>query len=141
MTNDTCLITHIQHAAIVGAGGGLGSLACQYAKACGYRVLALSSGAEKKEMCLSHFGVEFFVDYIASTDVVAEVKSLTKGGPHAVIVVAAAEEPLQLAIQVGYKSRSHHHLLTSGSMYAQEGLLLPLAYRPGQQSEQTCFPQ
>merc|ERR1711915_95211 len=36
--------------AIVGAGGGLGSLACQYAKAMGLRVIAIDGGNEKKEM-------------------------------------------------------------------------------------------
>lgn len=39
-----------QTVAIVGAGGGLGSLAQQYAKAMGLRVIAIDSGAEKKAM-------------------------------------------------------------------------------------------
>lgn len=37
--------------AIVGAGGGLGSLAQQYAKAMGLRPIAIDGGQEKKEMC------------------------------------------------------------------------------------------
>ena len=36
--------------AIVGAGGGLGSLACQYAKAMGFDIIAIDGGADKKEM-------------------------------------------------------------------------------------------
>jgi propanol-preferring alcohol dehydrogenase len=40
-----------QTAAIVGAGGGLGSLAQQYAKAMGIRVIAIDAGDEKKAMC------------------------------------------------------------------------------------------
>lgn len=37
--------------AIVGAGGGLGSLAQQYAKAMGYRVIAIDGGEEKEKAC------------------------------------------------------------------------------------------
>lgn len=40
-----------QTLAIVGAGGGLGSLAQQYAKAMGLRVIAIDGGEEKKELC------------------------------------------------------------------------------------------
>jgi len=40
-----------QTVAIVGAGGGLGSLAQQYAKAMGIRVIAVDGGDEKKAMC------------------------------------------------------------------------------------------
>jgi propanol-preferring alcohol dehydrogenase len=39
--------------AIVGAVGGLGSLAQQYAKAMGIRVIAVDGGDEKKAMCES----------------------------------------------------------------------------------------
>lgn len=34
---------------IPGAGGGLGHLACQYAVALGYRVIAVDSGEEKRK--------------------------------------------------------------------------------------------
>jgi alcohol dehydrogenase, propanol-preferring len=40
-----------QTVAIVGAGGGLGSLAQQYAKAMGIRVIAVDGGDEKRAMC------------------------------------------------------------------------------------------
>ncbi|TIC97401.1 Alcohol dehydrogenase 1 [Colletotrichum higginsianum] len=40
-----------QWVAIVGAGGGLGSLALQYAKAMGIHTVAIDGGAEKGEMC------------------------------------------------------------------------------------------
>jgi D-arabinose 1-dehydrogenase-like Zn-dependent alcohol dehydrogenase len=39
-----------QTVAIVGAGGGLGSLAQQYARAMGLKVIAIDSGDEKREM-------------------------------------------------------------------------------------------
>lgn len=40
-----------QTVAVVGAGGGLGSLAQQYAKAMGLQVIAIDSGDEKKKLC------------------------------------------------------------------------------------------
>ena len=46
-----------QTVAIVGAGGGLGSLAIQYAKAMGLRVIGVDGGDEKKAMC-SKLGAE-----------------------------------------------------------------------------------
>ncbi|CAG8090638.1 unnamed protein product [Penicillium nalgiovense] len=88
-----------QIVAIAGAGGGLGSLACQYAKACGYKVLALSTGPSKELMCTKKLGVDYYVDYKASPDLVSEIKSITNGGPHAAIVVAAAEMPFNQAVQ------------------------------------------
>lgn len=42
-----------QTVAIVGAGGGLGSLALQYASALGLEVIAIDGGEEKKSMCTS----------------------------------------------------------------------------------------
>ncbi|GLA06240.1 hypothetical protein AnigIFM60653_006766 [Aspergillus niger] len=84
--------------AIVGAGGGLGSLACQYAKACGHKVLALSSGAAKRQMCLYDLGADYFVDY-KSPDVVEEVKRVTGGGPHAAMIVSSVEELFHQATQ------------------------------------------
>jgi alcohol dehydrogenase, propanol-preferring len=40
-----------QTIAVVGAGGGLGSLCQQYAKAMGLQVIAIDSGEEKKKLC------------------------------------------------------------------------------------------
>lgn len=36
---------------IPGAGGGVGGMALQYARAMGLRVIAIDTGASKKEMC------------------------------------------------------------------------------------------
>merc|ERR1712000_410206 len=86
--------------AIVGAGGGLGSLACQYAKAMGLRVIAIDGGNEKKEMT-AKLGAESYVDFMSSKNVVAEVKAATSDGlgPHAVLLVAVQEKPFQQATQ------------------------------------------
>merc|ERR1712217_562942 len=82
-----------QSVAIVGAGGGLGSLAQQYAKAMGLRVIAIDTGDEKKKMCLEQLGASAFVDFATSKNVVKEVQEATQDGlgPHAVILVAVTE--------------------------------------------------
>ena len=90
-----------QTVAIVGAGGGLGSLACQYAKAMGLRIIAIDTGDEKKEM-VHKLGAEHFVDFAKSSNVVKDVQAATEDGtgPHAVILVAVNEKPFQQAAEV-----------------------------------------
>ena len=94
-----------QTVAIVGAGGGLGSLACQYAKAMGLRIIAIDSGDEKNKMC-HELGAETFVDFGTSQNVVKDVQSATEDGlgPHAVILVAVNEKPFQQATEVNTPS-------------------------------------
>uniref|UniRef100_A0A914QI29 alcohol dehydrogenase n=1 Tax=Panagrolaimus davidi TaxID=227884 RepID=A0A914QI29_9BILA len=87
-----------QIVAITGAGGGLGSMAIQYAKAMGMRVLALDIGREKEKHC-KELGAEFFVDPLAEANVVEKVLTLTKGGPHAVVHVATSDKPIEQAIK------------------------------------------
>jgi len=89
-----------QTVAIVGAGGGLGSLACQYAKAMGLRVIAIDGGDEKRKMT-AELGAEHFVDFMTSKNVVSDVKAATEDGlgPHAVILVAVNEKPFQQAAE------------------------------------------
>lgn len=79
-----------QWVCIVGAGGGLGSLAVQYAKAMGYRVIGIDGG-EAKEKLVKSFGAESFIDFTKEKDVVAAVKAATEGGPHAAINVSVSE--------------------------------------------------
>ncbi|KAF5556065.1 alcohol dehydrogenase [Fusarium napiforme] len=71
---------------ISGAGGGLGHLAIQYAKAFGYRVLAIDSSA--KETFCHGVGADIFLDYAQfdSSDLALKVKELTGGGCHSVLV-------------------------------------------------------
>lgn len=90
-----------QTVAIVGAGGGLGSLACQYAKAMGLSVIGIDTGDEKKDMCLNKLGAGHFVDFIKSQNVVKDVQAATPDGlgPHAVILVAVNEKPFQQAAE------------------------------------------
>ncbi|OJJ35953.1 hypothetical protein ASPWEDRAFT_183932 [Aspergillus wentii DTO 134E9] len=89
-----------QTVAIVGAGGGLGSLAQQYAKAMGLRVIAIDSGEDKRKEC-QEMGAEVFIDFRKSRDLdlVNAVKAATSDrlGPHAVLLLAASELPFQQA--------------------------------------------
>ncbi|KAK3344419.1 dehydrogenase-like protein [Lasiosphaeria hispida] len=89
-----------QWVAIVGAGGGLGSMAIQYAKAMGLHVIAIDGGEEKRESC-KELGAATYVDFTATDDLVAEVKAATPDdlGPHAVLVLAVQEKPFQQATQ------------------------------------------
>jgi len=90
-----------QTVAIVGAGGGLGSLALQYAKAMGLRTISIDTGDEKKKMCTEQLGSYAFVDFAKSQNVVKDVQGATEDGlgPHAVILVAVNEKPFQQAAE------------------------------------------
>lgn len=89
-----------QTVAIVGAGGGLGSLACQYAKAMGLDIIAIDCGEEKEKMT-KELGAQHFVDFMKSKNLVNDVKAATRDGmgPHAVILVAVNEKPFQQAAE------------------------------------------
>ena len=93
-----------QTVAIVGAGGGLGSLAQQYAKAMGLRTIAIDSGEDKRKMCLEQLGSYAFIDFGTSQNIVKDVQAATEDGlgPHAVILVATSEKPFQQAAEVSY---------------------------------------
>jgi propanol-preferring alcohol dehydrogenase len=87
-----------QTVAIVGAGGGLGSFAIQYAKAMGLHVIAVDGGQEKAQMCES-LGAQTYVDFTTSKDLVQDVKKATPDGlgPEAVLLLAVSEKPFQQA--------------------------------------------
>jgi propanol-preferring alcohol dehydrogenase len=89
-----------QWVAIVGAGGGLGSMAIQYARAMGLRVVAIDGGQEKAASC-KKLGATAFVDFQTSKDIVADVKAATPEGegPHAVLLLAVSEKPFQQATE------------------------------------------
>ena len=58
----------------------------------GLRVVAIDTGSEKQELCLS-LGAEKWIDYKTSTDVAADVCAATDGiGAHAVLVTAAGKD-------------------------------------------------
>ncbi|KAK6462562.1 alcohol dehydrogenase 1 [Scheffersomyces coipomensis] len=86
-----------QWVAVSGAGGGLGSLAIQYAKAMGLRVVAIDGGDEKGEFVKS-LGAEAYVDFTKSKDIVADVVAATNGGAHAAINVSVSEKAIAQSV-------------------------------------------
>ncbi|KAL2265514.1 hypothetical protein VTJ83DRAFT_6614 [Remersonia thermophila] len=89
-----------QSVAVVGAGGGLGSMAIQYARAMGLRVVAIDGGEEKGQSCKA-LGADAYVDFQSSKDLVKEVREATPEGqgPHAVLLLAVSERPFQQATE------------------------------------------
>ncbi|KAI0028764.1 mannitol-1-phosphate dehydrogenase M1PDH1 [Vararia minispora EC-137] len=84
---------------VPGAGGGLGLLAVQYAAAKGLRVIAIDTGAEKKEACLS-LGAEKWVDFKESSNLVGDVVAAAGDrGPHAAIIVTPSIAAYGQAVQ------------------------------------------
>ncbi|PGH11161.1 hypothetical protein AJ80_07263 [Polytolypa hystricis UAMH7299] len=84
---------------ILGAGGGLGHLGVQIAREKGFDVLAVDSGGEKGDLCLS-LGAKSYIDISSTPDaeVIQRVRSLTEDeGAHAVIVVPGTEAAFRLA--------------------------------------------
>ena len=59
-----------QWVAIPGAGGGLGSLAVQYAKYMGLSVIAVDTGAAK-EAYVKELGADRWIDFTKEKDIVA----------------------------------------------------------------------
>lgn len=68
--------------AVVGAGGGLGHLAIQYARAMGLKVITIDGGHEKRQLCLD-LGADSYVDFFEAKDnLVQRVQKITNGGVH-----------------------------------------------------------
>nr|CFW93884.1 alcohol dehydrogenase 3 [Blastobotrys adeninivorans] len=87
-----------QWVAIIGAGGGLGHLAIQYAKAMGLKVAAIDGGAEKRQLCLD-LGASVYVDFMNTQDLVKDVLDITAGGAHCALVVASSARAYTQATQ------------------------------------------
>lgn len=77
---------------VAGAGGGLGHLAVQYAKAMGARVVGVDAGDGKRALC-TELGADDFIDYSAhasDAELAASIKKATGGGGARVVLVCAA---------------------------------------------------
>lgn len=71
-----------------GAGGGVGHMGVQLAKAMGMRVIGVDTGAAKKALC-EKLGCEVFIDFAEVDNVAKEVMIATGGkGAHGVFVTA-----------------------------------------------------
>lgn len=77
-----------QFVCIIGAAGGLGHLAVQYAHAMGFRVIAMDLGVDLMDYCIS-LGAEYYVDSSERNEIIVDdIDRYTDGGCHAVIVIA-----------------------------------------------------
>ncbi|KAF5024147.1 hypothetical protein F66182_3781 [Fusarium sp. NRRL 66182] len=94
-----CRATPGEWVAIVGAGGGVGGLAIQYAKAMGYRVAAIDIGSASKS-CIG-MGADVYFDG-SDPDTPAALKRLTpnEAGAKAVIVTAGSGKAYQNSIDL-----------------------------------------
>ena len=72
---------------IVGAAGGLGHLAIQYAKAMELRVLALDGGLPQKESFCMRMGADLFVDFTKGQSV-ETIREKTQGGADYALVLS-----------------------------------------------------
>jgi alcohol dehydrogenase, propanol-preferring len=90
-----------QDIAVVGAGGGLGHIAMQYAKAMGLRTIGIDFGKEKEDMCLEKLGAAAFVDVETTHNLVRDImKASADGlGPHAVMIVSSHPDPYRQAFE------------------------------------------
>ncbi|KAL4758041.1 chaperonin 10-like protein [Aspergillus foveolatus] len=85
---DSCNLMAGQWFAAIGAGG-LGQLAVQYAKAMGYRVIAIDINDEALETCKRQ-GADVIINSLSRPDYASEIKKLTNGGVHATAVFSGA---------------------------------------------------
>lgn len=123
-----------QTVAIVGAGGGLGSLAQQYAKAMGLRVIAIDGGEEKKAMC-EKLGAEVglstsFFTFGVHANIVFRLTSTSPSLPTS-LQMSRLLPPMAWVLTpysclLSLRSRSSRLL----NMLAPVVLLLPLAFPP-----------
>jgi alcohol dehydrogenase, propanol-preferring len=72
---------------VVGAGGGLGHFAVQYALALGARVIGIDAGPHKHDFITS-LGASHYIDITQTPNIASEVHRLTNGGTHALIVTS-----------------------------------------------------
>lgn len=87
-----------QFLGIVGAAGGLGHLAVQYAKAMGLRPIAYDVGQGKSAYCKS-IGAEYYID-ATSPNAVKDTMDYTEGGVHGALVIATSPPAFALGTDI-----------------------------------------
>ncbi|KNG80698.1 hypothetical protein ANOM_010193 [Aspergillus nomiae NRRL 13137] len=86
-----------QWAVIVGAGGGVGHMGVQIAKAMGLRVIGIDAGEDKETLCVK-LGCEAFIDHQRSTNLSQDVRNIADGkGAHGVLVTASSAAAYRVA--------------------------------------------
>jgi len=86
-----------QWVAVIGAGGGLGHLAVQYAKAMGMNVVAVDAGQEKAEF-LKSLGADVVID-VKQGEMIEKIVKATGGGVHGAIIVADVRNAVNEALE------------------------------------------
>jgi propanol-preferring alcohol dehydrogenase len=81
---------------IAGAGGGLGHMAIQYARAMGLRSIALDIG--KRDIC-TRLGASTYIDALESQDIPAEILKITDGGSHCALICASSGQAYANAVK------------------------------------------
>lgn len=84
---------------IMGAGGGLGHLAIQYAKAMGFQVIAMDKGIERLNFCKS-LGADFVIDVTDSNAVTQNIDASGGLGSHAITCFATNLSGFKMSIDV-----------------------------------------
>lgn len=85
-----------QWVVLTGAGGGLGSMAIQYAKSMGFKVIAIDSGDEKAQQC-KRLGADVFVDFMKEDVVNSVMKTADGKGAHGCVLIAPVKKSIDLA--------------------------------------------
>ncbi|KAL6407319.1 putative alcohol dehydrogenase protein [Ilyonectria robusta] len=89
-----------QWVAVLGAAGGVGAFAIQYARAMGLRVLAIDAGEAKGKYCLD-LGAEKYIDVVDTTDLAAQAAKITGGrGISAALAIAGSAKGYQAALEI-----------------------------------------
>ncbi|KAL1851865.1 hypothetical protein Plec18167_007633 [Paecilomyces lecythidis] len=86
--------------AVLGAAGGVGALAIQYARAMGYRVLAVDISSEKANFC-RELGAEAYLDVAHTDDFPERVSEVTSGqDASCVLVIAGSSKAYELGLKI-----------------------------------------
>ncbi|WP_297321995.1 alcohol dehydrogenase AdhP [uncultured Bartonella sp.] len=77
--------------------GGLGHLAVQYAKAMGFNVAAIDVADDKIELA-KQLGADIGINVTKHSDAASELRKLTDGGVHGMVVTAASPKAFEQAL-------------------------------------------
>jgi len=87
-----------QYMVITGAGGGLGHLGVQYAKAMGMKVIGVDGGEAKMEF-LKSLGCDYPLDFMVCKDIPGKIMEITGGrGADGVLLLAAVSKLFTQAV-------------------------------------------
>ncbi|EYD72103.1 Quinone oxidoreductase [Rubellimicrobium mesophilum DSM 19309] len=79
------------------AAGGVGLIACQWARSEGIRLIAAAGSPEKCRLALEH-GASEAIDYRATPDIAAEVRRLTDGKGVAVVMDGVGKDTFEASL-------------------------------------------